>query len=355
VTSARLRCIALLLWALACALPVSAHVTGTGLATLDVEGRELRYRLSLASADLPPEAARAIVRAADGERDSAERVAQWLRDGIRIRADAGECRSGRVRLQRSAAGDDRMVLQIDFSCPAAPAMLTLTDRLSDAFGEHWRTIVSVVGRDGAREEHALLHGSAPLQLRLAQPDAASGSASFVVLGIAHIASGIDHLLFLLALLLGVQRFWQAIAVVSVFTLAHALTFALATLGWVGLSPRVVEPAIALSIAAMAWLHVRRAGSPQARYGLTFAFGLLHGLGFASALQPLALQGWALARALFGFAVGVELGQALFVALALLGLHALRRLTPSDAWRAYGGWALVAVGLLWFVARLLPEA
>lgn len=350
----RLRIAVLLLALLAFAAPVPAHVTGTGLATLQVDGRELQYRVSLGASDLPEAAAREILRAADGERDSAERVAQWLRDGIHIDGADGACRSGRVRLQRSAAGGDRIVLQIDFACASPPAAVTLVAAMPRAFGEHWRTILSVIGSDGAREEYALLPDSGPLQLRLApatQPQASD--AGFVALGVEHIATGIDHLLFLLALLLGVQRLVQGIAVVSVFTLAHALTFALATLGWVELPARIVEPAIALSIAAMAWQHARGVGSAPMRYGLTFAFGLLHGLGFASALQPLELQGWALAQALIGFAIGLELGQAVFVAIALLGLRALRGGALARRWRSYSAWALVAVGLLWFVARLIP--
>jgi hypothetical protein len=335
-----------------------AHVTGTGLATLQSDGRTLHYRLTLAATDIAPDLARQITLAADGDRDRAEQIAQWLRDHVQARMTEGACRPGRVRLQRSAAGDDRLVLELDLHCPATPGTVELTDTLPKVFGEHWNTIVSAVAQDGAREERVLSHTSGPVALRLATgqtSDTPRTLLDFIGLGVEHIVTGIDHLLFLLALLFGVNRLLQALAVVSVFTLAHAATFTLATLRLVAVPAAVVEPTIALSIAWMAWDSARASPSSAIRHALTFGFGLVHGLGFATALQPLELAGAPLVRALVGFAIGVEIGQAAFVVIALLMLRALARSGALAKWRRAFALVLVAVGLGWFVARIAGVA
>lgn len=349
------RCALALAWLLMLlAQPAAAHVTGTGLATLQADGRELRYRLSLAASDLPEAAAREIARAADGDRASAERVAQWLRDGVRITAPDGACQPGRASIQRSATAHDRVVLQLSLRCPQASDEVELHDTLP--FGEHWRTIVSALGAGGKSEERIVQHDSGAVRLRFVsgapQP---RGWGDFIGLGIEHIATGIDHLLFLLALLLGVTGLAQALAVVSLFTLAHTLTFALASLRVVALPASLVEPAIALSIAWLAWDSLRERASPRMRYALTFAFGLVHGLGFASALSPLDLQGASLAQALVGFALGVEVGQAAFVATALGALGFIERRGAGRGWRRHGALALIGIGVAWFAVRVVGLA
>jgi hypothetical protein len=331
-----------------------AHVTGTGLATLQSDGRTLHYRLTLAATDIAPNLAQQITLAADGDRDRAEQTAQWLRDHVQARTSAGACRPGRVRLQRSAAGDDRLVLELDLHCTATPDTVELTDTLPKVFGEHWNTIISAVAQDGGREERVLSYATGAVTLRLGSgqaTDAPRTLLDFIALGVEHIATGVDHLLFLLALLFGVNRLLQALAVVSVFTLAHAATFTLATLRLVAVPAAFVEPVIALSIAWMAWDSSRSSPSSAVRYALTFGFGLVHGLGFATALQPLDLAGAPLVRALVGFAIGVEIGQAAFVAVALLMLRALARSATVAKWRRWLALLLVAIGLGWFVARI----
>jgi hypothetical protein len=336
------------------ATAASAHVTGTGLATLQADGRTLHYRLTFAATDIAPEFAQDILLAANGDRDRAERVAQWLRDHVRARVAEGACRPGRARMQRSTGRDDRLVLELDLTCPATPVTVELDDTLPGVFGEHWNTIVSAVAADGSRTERIVSSASGPVTLPLAaarSADAPQTLLEFIGLGIEHIATGVDHLLFLLALLLGVTRIAQALVVVSVFTLAHATTFTLATLQLVTLSPAIVEPAIALSIAWMAWESVRAAPSIAIRVALTFGFGLVHGLGFATALQPLELQGTALVRALIGFALGVEAGQVAFVGLAFGALHLWAQRPTGSAWRRRIALGLVVIGLAWFLARV----
>jgi hypothetical protein len=144
---------------------------------------------------------------------------------------------------------------------------------------------------------------------------------FLVLGIRHIMTGPDHLLFLLSLLLIVRDRWMLLKTISAFTLAHSLTLAAATLGDVRLSTPLLNALIALSILFIApeTIRAHRGGtSLTIRYPwvVAFAFGLLHGMGFATGLTSLGLAKSTLLSALLLFNVGVEMGQLAFIALIL---------------------------------------
>jgi len=158
---------------------------------------------------------------------------------------------------------------------------------------------------------------------------------YVALGTAHILGGADHLLFLLTVLVaGAGWRWWA-CVITTFTVAHSLTLSLAAAGVVRLAPSIVEPGIAVSIVLMAaanlWLGASR---PRARLALVFGCGLLHGLGFASAIDTVGASGAARLASLAGFNLGVELGQAAFVAAALALLCLLTAFARRPgSWRA----------------------
>lgn len=138
--------------------------------------------------------------------------------------------------------------------------------------------------------------------------------TFLLQGFRHILPlGVDHILFVLGLYFAGARLRDLGLQLSAFTLAHTCTLAAATLGWVAVPNRIVEPLIAASIIWIAWENFRAIESSRGRVALVFAFGLFHGLGFAGALSELALPAGQLPWALVGFNVGVELGQ-----LAVLG-------------------------------------
>ena len=155
--------------------------------------------------------------------------------------------------------------------------------------------------------------------------------TYTVLGIEHILTGFDHLLFVLALVILVKGLRRLIATITAFTLAHSLSLVAATLGWVHVPGPPVEASIALSIVFVAGeiIHTKdgRPGLTQ-RYPwvVAFTFGLLHGLGFASALAEVGLPQRAIPVALFFFNVGVEIGQLLFIAAVLTVTAAARRIT-----------------------------
>jgi hypothetical protein len=152
--------------------------------------------------------------------------------------------------------------------------------------------------------------------------------SFLLLGVQHILTGPDHLLFVLGLLLIVRDRWALLKTVSAFTLAHSLTLALATFGLISLPTTLLNALVALSIlfiAPEALRAQRGETSLTIRYPwvIAFAFGLLHGLGFASGLTSLGLDRGALALALVFFNLGVEIGQVSFILLVLALVRAFR--------------------------------
>jgi len=160
--------------------------------------------------------------------------------------------------------------------------------------------------------------------------------TYTELGVEHILLGLDHLLFVLALLFLVGSATRLIGTVTAFTIAHSLTLAAATLGWLSVAQAPVEAAIALSIIFVAVEVAHGATGLAARkpWLVAFAFGLLHGLGFAGALRAVGLPDDAIPAALAFFNVGVELGQLVFVAgvFALLAaMHALARGAARNTW------------------------
>jgi hydrogenase/urease accessory protein HupE len=179
-------------------------------------------------------------------------------------------------------------------------------------------------------------------------------------GIEHIFLGYDHIAFLAAVVLWARRLWPVIKVVTAFTVAHSITLSLAALDIVRIPSSIIEPAIAASIVYVAAENFLSRDVDK-RWRDTFCFGLIHGFGFASALQEFGLPREALVPALASFNLGVEIGQIAIVSLvvpALLGMD--RVLTPSrraPTRPAFAVYALSAViiglGSHWFLDRNRP--
>jgi len=194
-----------------------------------------------------------------------------------------------------------------------------------------------------------------------EPPQGTGAVAwaYLVLGVEHILGGIDHLLFVLALLLVVRGGMRIAATVTAFTVAHSFTLAAATLGWVHVPGPPVEAIIALSIVFVASevIHGRQ-GRPgltaRAPWIVAFSFGLLHGFGFASALAEVGLPQTAIPLALLMFNVGVELGQLLFVAIVLglvtVSARYLRR--EMDWLPAAAAYGIGAVAAFWTIERVV---
>jgi hypothetical protein len=200
------------------------------------------------------------------------------------------------------------------------------------------------------------------ELRAGAPSLGRLAARYLRLGAEHILGGADHLLFVLGLLLLVRGGWPLVKTITAFTVAHSLTLAAAVLGYVPVDRAPVEAAIALSIVLLAREIVTSARGREhlvhrKPWLVAFAFGLLHGLGFAGALGALGLRDADVPPALLFFNLGVEAGQLAFVAVLLAGYWVLRRAVAEDRRSAVEGarpvlgYALGGLAMLWFIDRL----
>ena len=175
--------------------------------------------------------------------------------------------------------------------------------------------------------------------------------SFFKLGMLHILTGYDHLLFLFALLLSRQSLKQFIGTITAFTIAHSITLTLAVLGIVDLPSKFVESVIALSICYVAIENILKE-KIKYRWAITFIFGLIHGMGFASILKEMELPKSNLAVALLNFNLGIEFIQ---LCIALLVVPILLKLQVLSNYRKYvkiGSIFIFILGLIWFVQRLM---
>lgn len=228
-----------------------------------------------------------------------------------------------------------------------------TEQTTVLFGDQKTFDVAPGADDGNRTDDSTASKSA------SRP----GFGSFFVMGIEHILTGYDHLVFVFALILIPARLRSLLTIITAFTIAHSMTLAVAVLDiW---TPRgsIVEPAIALSIAYVgvedflaASPNARWRPNPETRWRITFPFGLVHGFGFASALKEVGLAKASIPTALVAFNLGVESGQLAVLSVLLPVVILLRK----KAWWAPNGVRLasiviIAAGLVWFVARVVGAA
>ncbi len=196
----------------------------------------------------------------------------------------------------------------------------------------------------------------------AAPSTRQVAGTYFLLGVEHILTGIDHLLYIFAMLLLVKGWRRVVATMTAFTATHSLTLTAAALGWVHVPQPPVEACIALSILFVTSEIVRarhgQAGLTQRwPWAISFTFGLLHGFGFAGALSEVGLPQKAIPAALLFFNLGVEFGQLIFIAsilvIALLARLAAKRMTlphPAWAWRV-PPYAIGSIAAFWFIQRI----
>jgi hypothetical protein len=226
---------------------------------------------------------------------------------------------------------------------------------------HTDVVVRIDWLDGATFTGVLREDAPVLELP-AQPDSAFGSApgalawGYLLLGIRHILEGFDHLLFVLGLFLLVRSGGELVRTITAFTVAHSISLALATFGVVTLPSPPVEALIAASIVLVAREVVRAGGEPtlagRKPWVIAFAFGLLHGLGFAGALAAIGLPRAHAALALLAFNAGVEVGQLVFVGLLFfvaIPFRAVVRRVPRL--RLLPAYVMGAVAVAWVVERV----
>ena len=365
-----------------------AHKPSDSYLTLNVDGSVLSGRWDIALRDLDF----ALTLDADGDgaitwgelRQRHAEIAAYAQARLQLQADGRPCtlRVGAQLVDEHTDGAYSVLPLLADCGPTAATANVKTLHLAytlfaDLDPQHrgllnlsaqGQTRTAILGPQAAQQSYTLAEGSALRQF-----------VDYLREGVWHIALGFDHILFLLSLLLpavgvwtmqergrhgsGPARlwlpvarfapaFWDVLRIVTAFTVAHSITLSLAVLGWVTLPSRLVESAIAASVLLAAlnniWPLVR-----GRRWLVAFVFGLVHGFGFASVLADLGLPQGALAWALLGFNLGVELGQLAVVVAFLPLAYALRRTHLYRRAVLWGGSLLIAaLAAAWLVERAL---
>lgn len=276
-------------------------------------------------------------------------------------------------------GEMRLALDPFFSGPVEAVTPVAGRTTGDAAVQTWRlraenlrgqtlrivgletTLTDALVRVAFADGRTWVHRVTPRQPEVViatRPSAWGVAGTYLALGVEHILTGIDHLLFVLALLLLTTGTWQLIKTVTAFTVAHSITLGLATLGIVHVPSSPVEAVIALSILFVAAEIVQarrgRAGlAAQMPWIVAFIFGLLHGFGFAGALSEVGLPEGHIPVALLFFNLGVEAGQLLFVAAVLTLVTGARRIPM--AWPRWAElvppYAIGSLAMFWVIQRV----
>ena len=265
-----------------------------------------------------------------------------LRKHLTVTADGKPC-----------APDQKNALMIVFQCVSTKQQISIADHLDQVLGPSHH-VIALFTWAGGSQSHSFSSKTpeAVVQLSSAASHAPSSAASFFPLGVEHIATGYDHLLFLLALILCGGNLKSLIKIITAFTLAHSITLGAAALGLVSLPSAMVEAVIALSIAYVAFENLFPRFAISRRWTISFLFGLVHGFGFSSVLQEIGLPKDSLVWALLNFNLGVEVGQLIAVLITLPALFWLNK--QSYAQRVIQGFSAIVmlVGLGLFVERLM---
>jgi hydrogenase/urease accessory protein HupE len=273
-----------------------------------------------------------------------------ISEKIHLSADGSPCAATEGRIEPPKANSVSITGTVDFTCSDNVRKLTIRDDMSEIIGPAQHTLAAI-GWTGGSQQFAFGSDARETSIEVAAPAQASrGAGSFFPLGIEHILTGYDHLLFLLALILLGGGVWSMLKIITAFTLAHSITLALAALDVIVLPSALVESVIALSIAYVALENLLPRYAASRRWAVSFLFGLAHGFGFSSVLREIGLPKENLLLSLLNFNLGVEVGQLTIVLLAVPLLMRMRnRPWEQRVVKAISG-VIFVVGLVLFVER-----
>ncbi|MBX3212040.1 MAG: HupE/UreJ family protein [Labilithrix sp.] len=365
--SAALVAAAALVLALSWSPSAAAHTIGLSTGEYTASGASLVGKLAFARAEVA-----SLAPILDANRDGHITPAEIasargvLKSKVlaRIVVRAGGAPCAPVLTDAALTEEDGLLVAGRWDCASAGEAFEVDVALLDDLARGHRHIARAVARGETRDE--VLHGA---ERKLTVPGAGAEAAaadvspissgehgaglwSFFTMGVEHIVTGYDHLVFIVGLVLARARLRSLLTVVTAFTVAHSITLALAVLDVWSPSSRIVEPAIALSIAYVGVENFFVEDASK-RWRITFPFGLVHGFGFAGALQEVALPRSAVPTALVSFNLGVEAGQVAVLAVLLplvLFLRGKPWFEPRGV-RLLSG-AVALAGGVWFIARVV---
>lgn len=334
------------------AQPAASHPLDESRSEISVERDTVRWRLSV-----HPSFISSLDQDGDGFLAPSEieanlpALTEFFATRLFVNAGGRLC-APRVEGVSPTPAGERVTLFVLYRCPVQIKTLRIEMHLFEGVSQNWVNLAKLVWGEEERE-FAFREGNPAWELE-GLPTGRSGLAaqagSFIALGVEHIFTGYDHLMFLVGLLLLGGRFWSLFKIVTAFTLAHSVTLVLAALGIVELSPQIIEPAIALSIAYVGAENFILKSTDR-RWIIAFVFGLVHGFGFAGILQAMGLPERGLVLSLLSFNVGVEIGQMAIVALVLPLILTLRKWPLHRAVVYALSAIIIGFGLYWFVERI----
>jgi len=280
--------------------------------------------------------------------DRRDEVEDYLLGHIRLYADSLPLEGEMLSLAVTEARDQPYAeAMIRFSIDSKPEHFVLDYQPIYDDVDQWHVNYVTMSLDGGgKQSYALSFDTR--EVKIGEMSFARAVKQFFILGIEHLITGYDHILFVLALLLGAKSIKQILAVVTSFTAAHTITLMLAGFGVVHLPSRFVESVIALSIIYVALNSLfNKNNATKHNAPLAFGFGLIHGFGFAGTLSEMRLDGGQLAASLLTFNVGIEFGQIMIVLLLFPVIHYARRIR----WTMPAMTATISIfGLVWFIQR-----
>jgi hydrogenase/urease accessory protein HupE len=350
------------LWLLLLVLPAYSHDAGVSSSEISVNGRVVAIEINALARDYEKAAGVRISEKGSGSVNAvalavmAPALLNYVRSHAQVLADDVLCEADEGKARPA---DTHVMVTLVWTCPNSGALRYRLSLFQDV-DPSTQHLVSLKTKDDKRE-FALDKNTPELALSGGAPSNFQVAGHFLAAGIEHIFLGYDHIAFLIAIILWTSRLWPVVKAVTAFTFAHSITLSLAALDVVRIPSAIIEPAIAASIVYVAAENftTREAGK---RWREAFIFGLLHGFGFASALEDLGLPRGKLITALAAFNGGVEIGQVVIVATAF-GL-----LSAADRWQISGAsgpvrspalvhavsFAIFLLGSYWFVSRTIAS-
>jgi hydrogenase/urease accessory protein HupE len=342
--------IAIFVFVLTAGLRLCAHDPGLSSAELRIGASGIDVLLTFAIAD-----AKTLASLSD-HNTGWPQVGALLRDNVILTVDDGALPVSEPKLKLDKDGNCEVRMN---AVRTAGSAISLKASYLELLPRGHRAFVTIRRADGELLTERVLdkaNDSISAELGIGTPDSTHSNsfAGFLILGIEHILTGYDHLLFLFALLIVSRTFAASLKIITCFTFAHSVTLALATLEVVRLPGSLVEPVIAASIVYVGVENLVSKGGPKGRWLLTVVFGLIHGFGFASVLGDLGVSANAggVALPIFAFNLGVELGQVAVAAVLLPVIWQLRRqplFVPR--WIPACSAAVALAGAFWFVQRV----
>jgi hydrogenase/urease accessory protein HupE len=325
-----------------------AHTNNSeGFSLIDVKEKSLDYELKLDLEELG--------HALEKETEQKELidhkiVQQYINSKLKLYADS-ELIEGTVEKTDIEMKEDRpfAIINLIYNIEHKPQKLVVEYNMFMDDSDPSHANFATVKMDGRQQEKILSFESR--ELEIGEISFLQNVKQFVVLGLEHIFTGYDHILFVISLLFGAKTIRHILALVTAFTVAHSITLALATFNILKLPGIFVESAIALSIVYVALINIFNQDSKHQPW-LAFGFGLIHGFGFAGILSEMRLDTNQMAASLLSFNLGIEIGQLLIVSVAFPVIMWIKKLPFKQIkWVIPGtSAAILAFGLVWFIQR-----